>query len=105
MLQPSTAETKLFERRTRAHMVKLSSLPSGPRGVDVRVKPVPTFPSRLQDAPSELRSSSLLPSILVLLVLRSPFYKNVATIRFSHLTLSEASLSEFVAVAKGSHPE
>lgn len=38
------------------------------------------------------------------MVLRSLFYKNRATIRFSHLTLSEASLSEFVAVAKGKPP-
>lgn len=52
MLRPSTAETKLFERRTRAYVANRFPCAVVHRGVDVRMKPVPTFPSPLQDAPS-----------------------------------------------------
>lgn len=68
---------------------------------DVRMKPIPTLPSPLQDAPSCLRSSFLI-SVRVLLVLLAPVCKN--KVRFSHVTLSEA-LFRFVALLKGGHLE
>lgn len=69
-------------------------------GVDVRMKPIPTLPSLLQDAPSWLRSSFLI-SVRVLLVLLSPICKN--KVRFSHVIHWEA-LFRFVALAKGRPP-
>lgn len=55
-------------------------------GVDVRMKPFPTLPSPLQDAPSWLRSSFLI-SVRVLLVLLSPVCKNKVSKIFTGDTL------------------